>query len=243
MKTLALLPTLALCASAEVVSEKVLLGDDPKKTVFVIHDPEAAAPKAGFKLLLILPGGDGSAQFNPFLTNLRRHALGADYLALQLVAPKWAEGQRIIWPTEESKVPGMTFSTSEFIATAIKSAGTRHKVDPKHVYTLSWSSGGPAAYDASLRVPELTGSFIAMSVFKPQQLPPLEKAKGHSYYLLHSPDDRVCPIRLAREAEEQLGKAGAAVKFTEYAGGHGWHGNPFAHIKTGLAWLEARNSD
>lgn len=91
---------------------------------------------------------------------------------------------------------------------------SRHiQINPKHVFTLSWSSSGPAAYAASLQEKSsVTGSFIAMSVFKPLQLPPLNRAKGHAYYLLHSPDDTVCPFWMAEEAVEALGQAGATTK-------------------------------
>ena len=60
-----------------------------------------------------------------------------------------------------------------------------------------------------------------MSVFKPGLLPPLEKAEGHAYFLYHSPDDRVCPFRMAEQAEKDLKENGAVVKLTTYQGGHG----------------------
>ena len=50
---------------------------------------------------------------------------------------------------------------------------------------------------------------------------------------------RVCPFRMAKDAEEQLTKHGARVKFTEYPGGHGWHGNVFGLIRENLDWLQS----
>ena len=76
-----------------------------------------------------------------------------------------------------------------------------------------------------------------MSVFKPEQLPPLENAKGRYFAIQHSPDDRVCPIRMAKDAEQQLTANGAIVKFTEYPGGHGWSGNVYGRIRDNLDWL------
>ena len=69
-------------------------------------------------------------------------------------------------------------------------------------------------------------------------LPPLEKAKGRAYFLYHSPDDRVCPFRMARQAERELKKGGATVRLATYDGGHGWRGNLYANIREGIEWLE-----
>ncbi len=76
-----------------------------------------------------------------------------------------------------------------------------------------------------------------MSVFKPDDLPPLENARGRKFAIQHSPDDRVCPFRMAQDAEKQLTEKGAAVKFTETQGGHGWNGNVFGNMRSNLDWL------
>src|SRR5262249_31103309 len=95
---------------------------------------------------------------------------------------------------------------------------------------------------ASLTSKKITGSFIAMSVFKPDLLPPLEKAQGHAYFLYHSPDDRVCPYRMAEQAARDLEKGGATVKLTTYEGGHGWRGNLYDDIRAGGEWLEKNHA-
>src|SRR5262249_11719024 len=94
----------------------------------------------------------------------------------------------------------------------------------------------------SLTSKKVTGSFIAMSVFKPDLLPPLEKAKGHGYFLYHSPEDRVCPFRMARQAARELEKKGATVKLARYEGGHGWRGGLYERIGEGLRWLEKNHA-
>jgi predicted esterase len=66
-------------------------------------------------------------------------------------------------------------------------------------------------------------------------------AKGRRYYIEHSPDDNVCPFRMAVQAEESLRKAGAAVKLSTYSGGHGWSGDVFERIRTGINWLEGKD--
>ena len=84
----------------------------------------------------------------------------------------------------------------------------------------------------------VTGSFIAMSVFKPPTLPPLEAAKGHAYFLYHSPEDKVCPFRMVEAAKKALADNGARVKLVTYEGGHGWRGNLYRDIREGIQWLE-----
>ena len=81
-----------------------------------------------------------------------------------------------------------------------------------------------------------------MSVFKPDLLPPLEKAKGHGYFLYHSPDDRVCPFRMAEQAAKERENMGATVKLATYEGGHGWRASLYDHIREGVRWLEKNHA-
>jgi predicted esterase len=155
------------------------------------------------------------------------------------VAVKWTADQEIVWPTKTNPVAEMKFSTEEFIDAVNEDVAKKHALDRTRVFTLSWSSSGPAAYAASLRdKPGVTGSLIAMSVFNPRFLPPLKAANGHAYYLYHSPQDRVCPYRLAEQAQKSLTENGARVRLATYEGGHGWRGNVYTDIRTGVEWLE-----
>src|SRR5262249_44148805 len=147
---------------------------------------------------------------------------------------------KIVWPSATNKVEGMKFTTEAFVEAVIDDVAAKHTIDRSRVFTLSWSSSGPAAYALSLTSKKVTGSFVAMSVFNPKFLPDLEKAKGHAYYLYHSKDDRVCPYRMAAQAENDLTKAGAKVKLVEYAGGHGWRGPLYDDIREGIQWLEKK---
>jgi predicted esterase len=224
---------------ADIPSQDLRAEKDENKRYFLIGPmKDAKAPKNGFGLVLVLPGGPGSADFHPFVKRIYKHAVPEGYLIAQPVAVKWTEKQEIVWPTAKNRVEGMKFSTEEFVDAVIKDAAGRHKLDPERIFTLTWSSSGPAAYAISLSNPKVTGSFIAMSVFNPDLLPSLEKAKGHGYYLYHSPDDRVCPFRMAEEAEKDLKKSGAMVKLATYDGGHGWRGGLYDQMREGLQWLE-----
>jgi hypothetical protein len=159
---------------------------DEHKRYFLIGPNDLAnSPADGFKLLLVLPGGDGGSDFQPFVTNIYKNALPEGYVVAQLVAPKWSEEQanQVVWPTKKSEIAAAKFTTEEFIDAVIKDVKARCKIDPRSVYTLSWSSSGPAAYAASLdEKTQISGSFVAMSVFKPDQLPDLKNAKGKAYY-------------------------------------------------------------
>jgi predicted esterase len=222
-----------------VDSKDLTLGKDKKKRYFFIGpQKDAKVPKDGYKLAIVLPGGDGSAEFHPFVRRVWREALGPEYLLVQPVPVKWNPNQVIVWPTKENPVPGMKYATEEFVEALVAEVSKAHKVNPRHVFTLSWSSGGPAAYSISLKVKEVTGSFISQSVFRDADLPPLKNAKGRAYYLHHSPEDKTCPIDLAKKARDELAKQGAKVEYAEYEGGHGWHGDVYGQLRAGFQWLE-----
>ena len=179
---------------------------------------------------------------NPFDERIYKHAVPEGYLMAQLVAPKWSPDQKIIWPTGKNKVPQQKTTTEAFIEAVIQDVASKQKLNKDRIYTLSWSSGGPAAYTASLSIPSIHGSFVAMSVFNPKYLPPLKQASGHAYYIYHSSDDRVCPFWMAKEAAKELKQNGGKTELATYEGGHGWRGNLYGNMRTGINWLEKNSS-
>ena len=225
---------------SDVPCKEFFAGGDPNKNYFLIGNGEQVkTPEDGFKLVIVLPGGDGGPSFNPFIRRIYKYSLNPEYLMAQLVAVKWTANQQIVWPTNKVKVKGQKFSTEEFADAVIKDIKAKYKLNPKQIFTLAWSSGGPAAYAISVQKEKAaTGSYIAMSVFDPNTLGPLEGAAGHCYLLDHSPDDKVCPIRMAEKADEMLTAAGAKTRFVSYQGGHGWYGNCYGRLEWGFGWLE-----
>jgi predicted esterase len=224
---------------ADVPSQDLRAGKEEQMRYFLIGPrAELKAPEKGFGLLIVLPGGDGSADFHPFVKRIAKYALPETYLVAQPVAVKWSPQQQITWPTEKVRVPGMKFSTEKFVSAVVKDVAGKHKLDPERIFTLSWSSGGPAAYACSLSEKKIKGSLIAMSVFKPKDLPALSNANGRSFYLYHSPQDRICPFWMAEQAVKVLEKNGAKVKLTTYEGGHGWRGPLYDDLRAGIEWLE-----
>jgi predicted esterase len=225
---------------ADIPSQDLRAAGDANKRYFLIGPPKNTRPPAeGCGLVVVLPGGDGSADFNPFVRRIYKNALSERYLAAQPVAVKWTADQQIVWPTKTNPVTGMKFGTEEFIDAVIEDVAKKHKLDRTRVFTLSWSSSGPAAYATSLQDKRgVTGSLIAMSVFDPKFLPPLKAANGHAYYLYHSPEDRVCPYRMAEQAKTSLAENGAKVHLATYDGGHGRRGDVYTDIRGGVEWLE-----
>jgi len=223
---------------ADIPTQDLHLGKDEQKR-YLLAGPrkDEKEPKDGFGVLVVMPGGDGAAGFHPFVKRIYKNAVPEGFLVVQPVAVQWTPEQQIVWPTEKSKVGGMKFTTEEFVEGILEELAKSRKIDAARVFTLSWSSSGPAAYALSLRKKGLVkGSLIAMSVFHPDELD-LDAAKDRAYYILHSPDDQVCPFKMAEEARDTLRKKGAKVEFGTYLGGHGWKQDPFGKIRKGLEWL------
>jgi predicted esterase len=219
-------------------------GDEAKKYYLISSKKVDRPPAGGYGILIVLPGGNGSADFVPFGKRVFKYGVPSGFLVAQLVAPKWTPKQEIVWPTakDKSDVAGMKFTTEEFVSAVLDDVATKYETDATKVMTFSWSSGGPAAYAVALTNPKVTASFVAMSVFKPDRLPALEKAKEKLFYLYHSEDDMTCPYEMAADAEKKLGEAGAKVKLATYEGGHGWKGDVYADIKAGFQWIGKNQS-
>lgn len=217
-------------------------GKDGQKRYFLIGpDAYAEAPQEGWPLLVILPGGLGNAEFNPFCRLIYKRILGERFVVAQMVSARWTPDQVVTWPTAKVPTPKMKFTTEDFFRAVVDEVRQGRKIDPRRIYTLSWSSGGPAAYVLSVmdKTP-VTGSFIAMSVFWPETLGTLDGAKGKAYYLYHSPEDRTCRYEGAERALAALKGKGAEITLTSYKGGHGWFGNTVQAIRDGIGWLEER---
>ena len=225
---------------ADVPALDLRIGGDAMKRCFLIglrtNTPAASTP---YRLLLVLPGSDGSANFTSFARRIHKYALNERWLVAQLVAPLWDDAQKfmVVWPSKTLPYPKAKFTTEEFMETVIADVKKRATIDSKRIFALAWSSGGPAVYSAALREESpLAGAFVAMSVWTGQ--PSAEKIKGKSFYLLQSPDDQITPFVHAEQARDALSAAGARVHLQSYAGGHGWRGPVWPMMRRGISWLE-----
>jgi predicted esterase len=224
---------------ADVPALDVRIDDDEMKRYFLIGNAGAATSlPQGRRLLVVLPGGNGSAAFSPFIRRIYKNVLNDHWLVAEMVAPLWDRKQQVVWPTAARPYPPARFTTEELFDGVVEDVQARGPVDRDRVYILAWSSGGPAAYAIALREePVVTGAFIAMSVFSAREAARVADRIGPSFYLLQSPDDRVTPFRHAQRACDRLSSAGARVTLARYSGGHGWRGNVYKLLSDGIEWL------
>ena len=228
---------------ATIKSEERFAGGDKDQRYF-LHGliDSNQAPKRGFGLLVVLPGGGGGADFRPFVENINKNSAGPGWLTAQLISKKWTAEQNVIWPTKmNTPLPKQRFTTEEFIDRVIADVARNKKINPKRVVLLGWSSSGPALYAHALRKRSVVSRYlVAMSVFRPKYLPSIKLARGKSFFLYHSREDQVCPFTDAERAKKELSAAGARVELLEYEGGHGWRGQVFGNIKKGIEWLTSK---
>lgn len=224
---------------AEVPAEDLRVEGLPRMRYFLFGPRKGVAPpKEGFKVMVVIPGGDGGAASHSFVRRLYELGMPEDFVLAQLVAVRWSPNQQIVWPTRDDAVEGQEFATEDFVAEVVKDVSRRRQIDRRHVYTLAWSSSGPAAYQIALEEsPVVTGSYIAMSAYRLAKLPPIERAKKRLFLIEHSPKDRICPYRDAQAALRDLQDAGATVKLVTYEGGHGWRGAIYRRVAENVAWL------
>lgn len=219
------------------------VGDDPRKS-WILHAPAESVrpPSTGFGLLVVLPGGDGSASFAPFVGDTIHAAAGKDrYFVAQVIAPPIPEGDQdaVVWPTARLHDSRIEFSMEPVILEIVKTVRSDHPIDDSRVFIMGWSSSGTTCYAMTMEAQSpFRGAFVAMSVFKPDLLPPAAGAKGRRFYLLHSPQDFI-PMSFPENAKKTLSEAGAEVQLVTYEGGHGWHGDVLDNITKAIRWLES----
>ena len=109
----------------------------------------------------------------------------------------------------------------------------RYECDPQHVIVMGFSQGAALSYALSLTQPDLMCGVVALAGFMPNDpIAPLQsdspaetratsntKAWQPRYLIIHSSDDNIVPIALAREARSELEARGALVEYHEYPGG------------------------
>jgi predicted esterase len=196
-----------------------------------------ARPDGARGLLVVLPGGPGSADFLPFVEN-SVHAQAPELWCAMVVAPRWTDDQQIVWPTERSKVKGMRYPTEAYVRAVADDVAKGNAIDATRRYLLVWSSSGPAAWALLLSGDSpFRGAYVAMSVW-PQALPAeVARSKGLRVLLDQSPEDTTTRFLHVRQAYDALAAAGAVVRLSTYRGGHGWKDDPLPRLRRGLDWL------
>ena len=228
---------------ADLPVQDLHIKQDPQQRYFLIGlQADRPAPKTGYRLLLVLPGGNGDADFSPFVRRIYKNALDESWLVAQLVAPTWDARQKrkLVWPTSANPYPGAAFTTEQFADRVIADVSLRAPINRQQQYLLAWSSGGPPSYAIALRPGSpIAGAYLAMSI-GPGDKAPLGEAKDRRFFLLQSPQDRITPFHDAERAQTQLTEAGATVRLESYEGGHGWRGDVWGHLRRGLRWISSQ---
>lgn len=93
-------------------------------------------------------------------------------------------------------------------------------IDSNRVYLTGLSMGGFGTWEFTARRPELFAAAVPMAGFSdPRQV---DKIKHIPFWIFHGDADQSNPVEGSRIMYQQLKKAGAEVKYTEYEGaGHG----------------------
>ena len=244
--------SLALWSHAQEISSQIsvqqrTIGTNAGQKYFLIEHKSGAETGKARGLILILPGGPGSADFLPFCANvLTLYGIPADFVVAELIATEWSKDEnRVVWPSKAFPDPRAKFTTEDFLTAVINDVSDLRKINERLVFTLGWSSSGHVLYSASVSNKKVRGSIIAMSRFLPGTFPNLEQVRGKNYFLYHSPEDQICPFTEAQLAEQTLKEHGAHVKLVPYKGGHGWVPNTYYcdRIKEGIEWLKGINSE
>ena len=134
----------------------------------------------------------------------------------------------------------MKFATEDLIKAVIGGVKKMRKIDPRYIFTLGWSSGGPPCYSASLTPGVgITGTFVAMSVFQPKWMPLLDGARAApTSCCTHRPTSS------RSRSRNRLATASSRPErrrsFARPDRGHGWHGDVYGNIRAGIQWLRRR---
>jgi len=111
-------------------------------------------------------------------------------------------------------------SLQQFIPEMIR----RYKADAACVIVMGFSQGAAVSYALSLAQPDLMCGVIALAGFMPLAAHPernaMQSKDAPRYLIIHSLDDDIVPVALAREARSALEARGALVEYHEYPGGH-----------------------
>lgn len=212
--------------------------DSHDRAPFFVIPPRAEAAES-LALLVVMPGGPGSRDFLSWVENGILGAAPDDCVGLMMTATKWRDDQRIVWPSAKSKVPGMRYTSESHVLAAVAAVRERFpRIADGRIALLAWSSSGPVAYSllCGKNVPFSRG-YVAMSVWRDLSKGEIGAAEGRRFVLEQSPEDTTTTFPHVREAYAALTDAGAIVRLSTYAGGHGWHDRPIPRLRQNLAWL------
>lgn len=210
----------------------------PQSLYYLTEPKKTVADGVSRGLLVVLPGGDGSDQFLPFVAGALADCAPSTFCCVMLTAPKWGVAQKVVWPTASLAEAGMKYTTEEYVRAVVAEVQKTHEIDPAKTVLLGWSSSGPALYELlASGKPTAERAYIAMSVCKAKDSSVLAATKGMRIVLDQSRDDKVTPFVHAEKGRELLVASGATVRLIAHKGDHGWTDAPLPRLAEGLRWL------
>jgi len=222
----------------DITDQSFLVGGDQMKRYIVSGKIDSSKTQ---DLLIVMPGGEGSIDFHPFVKRVFKHELNDNWILAQPVAPKWTNDEnRVVWPSVNSPYEPAKFMMEDFLDGMIDELGTKGHAKIGKIYMLCWSSSGPSVYSYLANGKhEIEGAFIAMSIFNQGLIKGAKDLHVKRVFLLHSPDDALIPIVQAEEGRDELTRLGISVKMETYPGGHGWRGSVWELMDKGFAFLHS----
>src|SRR5262249_26756589 len=116
--------------------ERWYAGGNLKQQYFLMRHRTPAKPADKYGLVVIVPGGPGTAEFLPFGPNvLTALAIPDEFLVVQLVAPQWRPGDdRIVWPSHVFPDDKAEFTTEAFLSAVIDEVMAKQPIDARFVF-------------------------------------------------------------------------------------------------------------
>ena len=149
------------------------------------------------------------------------------------VGSKWCE---VPWDFRTShKTPGEPSKPMRLTLELLASLEKAFSIDPARRYVTGLSMGGFGSFDLCVRRPKDFAAAVPICGGADDSR--ASEMAGIAFWVFHGSNDGAVPVARSRSAVEALKKAGAKVKYTEYAGmGHdSW---TKAYYEPGLAeWL------
>jgi predicted esterase len=233
---LAVLPGAAALRAQDPPRERTIAAL-PKSCWFLLPPRTPPKPSTKLGLLVVLPGGNATKEFLPFVQNGLFAQAPDDFAGVMLAAVKWREDQHTIWPTAVGDTTGALYTTEQYVRAVLAEVDKEHPIDPARRVVVAWSSSGPAIHPLmAAKDSPFQRAYIAMAVW-PQHLEDLAAVEGRRYVLDQSPDDQVTIFQHVRDAHAALSRAGAQVRVSVYTGEHGWGEQPLPRFAKNLGWL------
>ncbi|MDB5519338.1 MAG: phospholipase, partial [Tardiphaga sp.] len=171
---------------------------------FSLYVPEYYTPDRAWPLVMALHGGSGNGR--GFLWSWLRDARSRGAI---VIAPT-ATGRTWALMGDDTDTPNLM--------RILEIARSRWNIDPKRLLLTGMSDGGTFCYVTGL---ESTSPFTHLApvaaTFHPlmASVADAERLRGLPVYLVHGRLDWMFPVQVARQAQQALSVAGAAVTYRE----------------------------